>query len=145
MNTLSDEQRQIMREAVEEFNDQLATQSINLSGQAFTNALKLGCGLLALPLAIVLALTYFRRTLDFSAVFVYSCLALLIATAFASLIARRAKQLAIQDNYKLDINPEIIKFLHDNNFTRRQFDEVANEVLEDEAPLREYLVVPEDK
>ncbi|MFQ5615923.1 MAG: hypothetical protein ACE5GO_05625 [Anaerolineales bacterium] len=140
--SLSDEQRQILAETIDDFDDRLVTQSINISGQAFGNAFKLGCGVLVVPLLIVLGISVVRRTLDFSTVFVYSCAATMMATAFASFISSRAKQIAIKDNYIDDINPEIVHFLSANNFTRRQFDKMADEILGDEAPLREYLIKP---
>jgi len=140
---LNEEQRRTLLEKIHDFNDQLVTYSINISGQAFGNALKLGCGLAAVPLLIILGITLIRRTFDLSTLFVYSCAALLFAIGFASLISTRAKQIAFRDGYKQDINPDIVKFLGANQFTRAQFDSLANEVLEMDAPLREYLVVPQ--
>jgi hypothetical protein len=139
---LSPEQRQILTEAVKDFNDQLVTYSINLSGQAFNNAFRLGCGILALPILILLGIAWAQQKLDFSGVFVYSCAGAVISAAFASLVSSRAKQIAIRDNYSHDINPEIVKFLAEHAFTRRQFDEIADELLSADAPLREYLVKP---
>ena len=139
---LNPEQRQVLTEAIQEFNDKLVTYSINLSGQAFNNAFRLGCAILALPVIIILGVAWAQEKLDFSGVFVYSCAGTVIAVAFAALVSSRAKQIAIKDNYSQDINPEIVQFLADNQFTRRQFDEVADEILSADAPLREYLVKP---
>ena len=144
-NELSPEQRQILAEAIKDFNDKLVTYSINLSGQAFSNAFRLGCGILALPILIILGIAWAQEKLDFSGVFVYSCAGAVIAAAFAALISSRAKQIAIRDNYSQDINPEIVQFLADNHFTRRQFDKLADDILSGDAPLREYLVKPSSK
>src|SRR3972149_5715508 len=70
MTELSAEQRQILVEAIKDFNDTLQTQSINLSGQAFNNAFRLGCGILLIPLAVVLIVTQVVKGLDVSGVFV---------------------------------------------------------------------------
>lgn len=140
MSDLDPERRQILVEAISDFNDTLTTQSINLSGQAFNNAFRLGCGLLAIPWLIVLAITQFTRGLDFSGFFVYSCLAVAGAIVFAALVANRAKFLAVQEKYRQDVNPDIVRFLAENEYTRAQFDFVADDVLADNAPLREYLV-----
>ncbi|HNB51451.1 MAG TPA: hypothetical protein PK530_05890 [Anaerolineales bacterium] len=142
MSDLTPEERTLLTEAVKDFNDKLLTYSINLSAQAFTNAMKLGCGLLALPVAIVLLIAWAQEKLDFSGIFVYTCAGVTIATVFAAFISRRAKQIAIRDNYTQDINPEIVQYLADNHFTRRQFDRIADDILAADAPLREYLVKP---
>lgn len=142
MNSLSDEQKIVLREAIEDFNDTLLTQSINLSGQAFNNAFRLGCGLLLVPLIIALVVTYFVRGLDFSAVFVYSCAAAGGALVFAAFISNRAKYIAVQEKYQQDVNPDIVRFLADNGFTRAQFDAAADDILADNAPLRQYLITP---
>ncbi|NUM44702.1 MAG: hypothetical protein HUU38_08330 [Anaerolineales bacterium] len=142
MSDLTPEQRTLLIEAIKDFNDKLVTYSINLSAQAFTNAMKLGCGVLTLPLLILLGLAWAQEKLDFSGIFVYSCAGTVIAAAFASLVASRAKQIAARDNYAQDINPEIVQFLAHNQLTRRQFDEVADDVLAADAPLREYLIKP---
>jgi hypothetical protein len=142
MTDLTPEQRTILAEAIKDFNDKLVTYSINLSGQAFSNAFRLGCGVLAIPVLIILGIAWAQEKLDFSGVFVYSCAGTVIAAAFASLVSSRAKQIAIRDNYSQDINPEIVQFLADNHFTRRQFDEIADDLLSADAPLREYLVRP---
>jgi hypothetical protein len=145
MTELTPEQKTILSEAIKDFNDKLVTYSINLSGQAFSNAFRLGCGVLAIPVLIVLGLAWTQDKLDFSGVFVYSCAGTVIAAAFAALVSSRAKQIAIRDNYTQDINPEIVQFLADHHFTRRQFDEVADDLLSADAPLREYLVKPAAK
>jgi hypothetical protein len=139
MTDLNDEQHEIMVEGVIEFNDTLLTQSINLSGQAFNNALRLGCGLLILPLIIVLTITFFTRGLDLSAISVYSLAGLVLAIGFAVLVANRAKYLVVQDKYEQDVSPEILRFLAEHGFRRIQFDQVADTILPVEAPLRQYL------
>lgn len=142
MTELTPEQKTTLTEAIKDFNDKLVTYSINLSAQAFTNAFRLGCGVLAIPVLIVLGLAWVQDKLDFSGIFVYSCAGAVIAAAFAALVSSRAKQIAIRDNYTQDINPEIVQFLADNHFTRRQFDELADDILSADAPLREYLIKP---
>lgn len=142
MSDLTPEERTILTEAVKDFNDKLLTYSINLSAQAFTNAMKLGCGVLAIPVAIVLIIAWVQGKLDFSGIFVYTFAGATISMAFAAFVSRRAKQIAIKDNYSQDINPEIVQFLADNHFTRRQFDRIADDILAADAPLREYLVKP---
>ena len=140
MTELSAEQRQILVEAIKDFNDTLQTQSINLSGQAFNNAFRLGCGILLIPLAVVLIVTQVVKGLAVSGVFVYSCLAAAIALVFAILVSSRAKTLAVQEKYQRDINPDIVRFLAENGLTRAQFDLVSDDVLAENAPLRQYLV-----
>ncbi len=140
MTSQPDDRQQLLSEAIKDFNDTLVTQSINLSGQAFNNAFRLGCGLLLVPLIIIMAITHFVRGLDFSAVFVYSCAGVAISIVFAAMVSNRAKFLAVQEKYQHDVNPEIIRFLADHDFTRAQFDAAADDLLGDNAPLREYLV-----
>jgi len=142
MSDLTPEQKTILTEAINDFNDKLVTYSINLSAQAFTNAFRLGCGVIAIPVLILMGIAWAQQKLDFSGVFVYSCAGAVIAAAFAALISSRAKQIAINDNYTQDINPEIVQFLADHQFTRRQFDELADDTLSADAPLREYLIKP---
>ncbi len=142
MPDLTPEQRTLLAEAIKDFNDKLVTYSINLSAQAFNNAFRLGCGILSIPVLVILGIAWAQEKLDFSGVFVFSCAGSVISTAFASLISSRAKQIAIRDNYSQDINPEIVQFLADNHLTRRQFDEVADDQLSADAPLRAYLIKP---
>jgi hypothetical protein len=141
-NELSKEQQQILTEGINGFNDKLVTYSINLSGQAFNNAFRLGCGVVAIPVLIILGIAWAQERLDFSGVFVFSCAGAAISAVFASLVSSRAKQIAIRENYTQDINPEIVQFLADNHFTRRQFDKLADDLLSADAPLREYLIKP---
>lgn len=145
MTDLSDDQRQILLEAINDFNDTLITQSINISGQAFNNAMRLGCVILSIPLAIVLVIVQFTRGLDFSGFFVYSCAGVAGALVFAALVANRAKYLSVQEKYQQDVNPDIVRFLSENELTRAQFDSLADEVLADNAPLRQYLVGSQTK
>lgn len=140
MTDLSDDQRQILLEGINDFNDTLITQSINISGQAFNNAMRLGCVILSIPLVIVLLIVQFTRGLDFSGVFVYSCAGFAGALVFAALVSNRAKYLAVQEKYQQDVNPDIVRFLSENELTRAQFDLMADDVLADNAPLRQYLV-----
>ncbi len=145
MTELTDEQKQILQEAITDFNDTLTTQSINLSGQAFNNAFRLGCGVLLIPLIIVLIAIYFvRGELDFSGVFVFSCAGAAASIVFASIVANRAKFLVVQEKYQQDVNPDIVRFLAEHQFTRAQFDAAANDLLADNAPLRDYLIKPAD-
>lgn len=139
---LTPEQQTHLTEAIQDFNDRLVTYSINLSGQAFNNAFRLGCSVLAIPLGIILLITYLQRTMDFSTITVFTCAGVTIAAVFAALVSGRAKHIAIRDNYSQDINPEIVQFLADHHFTRRQFDELADKILAADAPLRGYLVKP---
>lgn len=140
--SLPPEKLQILREEIVDLNDRLLTQSINISGQAFFNAFKLGVGLLFIPWLIVMIVTYLQDRMDASSIFVYSCTVVMIASVFASMIARRAKTLAVQDNYQLDINPDIVRFLSEHDLTRQQFDVHADEILDPDAPLRDYLIKP---
>lgn len=142
MIDLPEEKAQVLAEAIQDFNDTLVTQSINLSGQAFNNAFRLGCGVLLVPLLIVLAITHFTRGLDFSAVFVYSCAVTAASVVFAALVANRSKYLAVQEKYQQDVNPDIVRFLAENDLTRAQFDRTADNLLAENAPLRQYLVRP---
>src|SRR5262245_28587645 len=114
MNEIDAEQRRLLTEAITDFNDTLLTQSINLSGQAFNNAFRLGCGVLLIPLAIVMIVTQLLRGLDASAIIVYSCMTAAAALVFATLVSNRAKTLAIQEKYQSDINPDIVRFLAEN-------------------------------
>ena len=145
MSDLTEEKAQILNEAIRDFNDTLVTQSINLSGQAFNNAFRLGCGLLLIPLILVLAITHFTRGLDFRSVFVYRCAVAATSIVFAAMVASRSKFLAVQEKYQQDVNPDIVRFLAENELTRAQFDRMAGDVLEENAPLRQYLVRPADK
>ena len=140
MITLSDESRQILSEGIEDFNDRLVTQSINLSGQAFNNAFRLGCSVLALPVVIVLVVSYFADRFSMISILVYGCAGALIALMFAAVVSTRAKAIAVRENYQQDINPEIVRFLAGQGFTRAQFDLLAAEILAENAPLRDYLV-----
>jgi hypothetical protein len=101
--------------------------------------LRLGCGLLILPLIAVLAITFIRRGVDLSAIFVYSFAGLMLAIGFAILVANRAKYLVVQDKYEQDVSPDIHRFLAEHDFRRTQFDWVADQVLPADAPLRQYL------
>ena len=143
MAKITDEQYQILSEGVTEFNDTLLTQSINLSGQAFNNALRLGCGLLIVPLIIVLVITFIvRGGIDVSALVVYSIAALMIAVVFSVFVANRAKQIVLNDQYQQDVGPDIARFLAEHHLSRGQFDEVAGKILSADAPLRQYLAGP---
>jgi hypothetical protein len=143
MSELTNEQHQVLTEGIEDFNDTLLTQSINLAGQAFNNALRLGCGLLIVPLVIVLVITFIvRGGIDLSALFVYTGAAIMIAIVFSIFVANRAKQLVLNDKYEQDVGPDIARFLAEHQFDRGQFDTVAGTILSADAPLRQYLAAP---
>ncbi len=139
MINLDADDRAVIVDEINDLNDTLVTYSINLTGQAFFNAFKLGAGLMIIPLGIVLAIAYRRETFDFTTVFVFSCIATLLAMVFAALIASRAKVLAVRDNYEDEIGPKIELSLKRNQITRVQFNALADEVLDKDAPLREYV------
>ncbi len=136
---LSSEQRQILLEIVVDVNDTLVTQSINIAGQAFTNALKLGCILLFFPVIIVLIVSYLLGKFSLISIFVYGGIGLLLAIVFGAMVATRAKTLAIEDDDGKDVNEEIEKKLIGSDFTRSQFENLANEILGEDSPLRVYL------
>lgn len=139
MTELTSERKQILLEGINDFNDTLVTQSINIAGQAFNNALKLGCGGLAIPLVITLAIVQYTRRLDFSGFFVFSCVFVSLALVFAALVANRAKYLALQEKFQQDVGPDIDAFLTEHGFTAEDFHSLADEILADNAPLRQYL------
>jgi hypothetical protein len=143
MITITDEERVLLVEAVQDFNDRLITQSINLAGQAFNNAFRLGCSVLALPVIVVLVVSYFANQFSFISIFVYGCAGSMLSLAFAAFVANRAKQISVDENYKDDVNPDILRFLVANDMNRAQFDAVADDILGDNAPLREFLIQPE--
>lgn len=142
MVELTAEQRQVLQERILDLNDQLETQTSNLAGQAFFNAFRLGCAVLAVPLVVVLVIFIVLGKFDASSVLVLSCAGTFAAVVFGALVAMRAKTLAVADNYQYDIGPEIARVLSEHHFTRRQFDDLANEVLEKNTPLRQYLMQP---
>ena len=137
---LSEEDQQILREQVLDLNDTLVTQSINLAAQAFNNAFRLGCAVLFIPVVIVLVISYTMDRFSMISIIVYGGLGALIAAGFGALVANRAKYLAIKDNYEQDITPQIKTFLKEHDMTRRQFDTMADDVLADNAPLRDYII-----
>jgi hypothetical protein len=137
---LDADERQIMVEAITDFNDRLVTHAINISGAAFNNAFRLGCLVLSLPFVVVLLVSYFSDRFDMTTFFVFGCAGVMISLVFASLISTRAKRIMVDDNYQEDINPDIVKFLSEHQFTRAQFDIVADDILGDNAPLRDYLI-----
>ncbi len=139
-SSLSPERTQILREQILEFNDQLVTYMINLSGQAFNNAFKLGAVVMAPVVVLILIASALLRRISLISFLVYTCAGGMIALAFAALVSTRAKTIALREGYQQDINPEIVKFLAEQGFTRAQFDALADEVLDEEAPLRGYLI-----
>jgi positive regulator of sigma E activity len=144
-DSLSPAEKQVLQESIIEINDTLQTFTINLTGQAFFNAFKLAFTILLVPLAIILLLTYLFRSVDFTTVFMYSCTTVMLAMAFASLVASRMRVISEKDNYQEDIGPKIQETLTTNGFTRRQFDIMADRILEKDAPLRQYIVLPKDE
>ena len=138
--TLSPEQTQILSEQIVDFNDDLVTYIINLSGQAFNNSFKLGAVLMTPVVVIILIASALIDRISFISYIVYICAGSMIALAFAALVSMRAKTIALRDSYSEDINPKIIEWLAENEFTRAQFDALADQILELDAPLREYLV-----
>jgi hypothetical protein len=138
--SLSPEDTQILNEKIADFNDDLITFIINLSGQAFNNAFKLGAILMTPVIVILLIVSALLERISFISFIVYICAGGMIAIAFAALVSMRAKTIALRDSYKEDINPKIVKWLAEHDFTRAQFDSLANQVLAPDAPLREYLV-----
>ena len=140
--SLSKEQRQIMREQILALNDRLTTHIIDISGQAFGNAFRLGCVLLSVPIIIILIISAYLNRFSLISIFVYAGAGAMLSAIFATFISTRAKTLAVEDNYQQDLNPDIVKFLSANDLTRQQFDVLADEILEEEAQLRAYLIKP---
>ena len=142
---LTSEQRQLLLEKVIDVNDTLVTQSINVAGQAFTNAFKLGCSLLFVPVLLLLGISYWMGKFSLISIFVYFGLGALLAMVFAQLVSTRAKTLAILDDAGPSVDEEIAVQLQGSEFNRTQFDALAVEALGEDSPLRIYLRKPVEK
>ena len=137
---LTPEENEILADQIRDFNDDLVTYIINLSGQAFNNALKLGAIVMTPVVILLLIVAALLNRISLISFFAFSCAGGMIALGFAALVSTRAKTIALRDGYKEDINPKIVKFLSENGYTRAQFDLLADDILAADAPLREYLV-----
>jgi len=68
--------------------------------------------------------------------------AALFAAGASAIISARAKSATMAGTYARDVEPEIEKTIQSNRFTRQEFDALANEILDKNAPLRRYLSLP---
>lgn len=139
---LSADDHQRLSEKVIEMNDLLVTKSIDVAGQAFTNAYKLGCAIMFLPVVIIMVVSYFLDKFSLISIFIYGGLGVMLATVFGSIIANRAKTLAILDDDGVDINTQIQDMLAGTEFSPAQFEALAHDLLGENAPLRVHLLKP---
>ncbi len=118
-------------------------QELETAGQSgATHAFNLGCYVGLIPAGIlVLVVLVLTRGSILSAV-VISLLALLGIVGFANLAAYTAKAKAIDRIYQEKVNPEIQRTLQSLNITRLGFDNLASQVLPQDAVLRTYLSTP---
>ncbi len=139
LDLLNNQERQMLREAVTEFNDDLLTRNINIAGQAFGNALLLGSAVMAVPVTLILVLSYFFSRVSLASVFVYVGSGFFLAMLFAAVIANRAKEIYMHDADTSYLTEKIEGYLRRTSFTWEQLNATAEQVFTENAPIRVYL------
>lgn len=129
------EKVQSLEEQILALNDRLEDASQSSMSRAFN----LGCstGLLPAALAVVAVFYLFKGSL-IGAAFTALVLALGLI-AFANLSAYLARARTTQRFYKDQINPEIDQILTSQCLTRQAFDDLADQILPQQALLRMFL------
>ena len=136
--TLTPEQVATLTELVEKENARLEEAASPVTQQAFN----LGCVVGVLPGAIVFLVTLLLT--DFSIIAVAISLVLIIIglVAFANLAAMLARRNTIRRVYRDQSETEIDQKLRDAGLNRRQFDQIARQVLPPQAALYDFLSIP---
>jgi len=120
-----------------------ANQNLVQAGAgAAESAFGLGCSLGVLLGLALLALIFILGSRNWILLGLVAIGAALFAAGASAIISARAKSATMAGTYARDVEPEIEKTIQSNRFTRQEFDALANEILDKNAPLRRYLSLP---
>jgi hypothetical protein len=120
-----------------------ANQNLVQAGAgAAESAFGLSCSLGVLLGLALLAVIFLLGSRNWILLGLVATGAALFAAGASAIISARAKSATMAGTYGRDIEPEIEKTIQSNLFTRQEFDALAHETLDKNAPLRRYLSLP---
>lgn len=119
-----------------------ANQSLVQAGTgAAESAFGLGCSLGAILGLVLLIVVFFLGNRNWIVLGIAAIGISLVAAGAAAWISLRAKTATIKTTYYRQVENEIEKFMKSNHYTQQEFEALANEVLDQNAPLRRYLSI----
>jgi ABC-type multidrug transport system fused ATPase/permease subunit len=127
-----------LREMVETSNQQMVTSGTNAAESAFG----IGCSLGGMVSLVIILIAFILGWRDWTQLAVVALVAILFATGISAILSVRAKSASIRSTYEREVSPMIDRFLRANRLTHLEFSALADQMIEKDAPLRDYLTLP---
>lgn len=113
--------------------------------ESVTHAFNVGCSFSLLPIVVLVVLVFLLSRANWVVTFVAAIVGLLLALGFTALVSITARAKSLERTYQLYVVPSIDRYLASAHLTRAEFDLQAAAALPEGAPLKKYLVVPEEE
>ena len=130
--------QQAVQELVETSNQQLVSSGTSAAESAFG----IGCSLGGMVSMVLLLLVFAIGGRDWTLLAIVALVAILIAMGVSAWLATRAKFATIQTTYEREVGPQIERYIRANRLTGLEFGILADQIMAEDAPLRNYLTLP---
>jgi hypothetical protein len=127
-----------MRELVETSNQRLVSSGTHAAESAFG----IGCSLGGMATMALLLVVFVIGGRDWTLLAIVALVAILIAAGTSAWLANKAKSATIQTTYEREVGPQIERFVRANRLTGLEFGTFADQIVAENAPLRNYLTLP---
>ncbi len=120
---------------VEDLNEKLRATGAGSAELALGLLIRLGF----LPVLVIVLLLFLFKVINIILGFVILVIVSLVLLGVSMLISERARQNAMQQVYRSEVETAIDQFTHESSMTRHQFDTLAYSLLPANAPLLHFL------
>lgn len=103
-------------------------------------AFGLGCVIGIIPFGIVVLLLFILGMRGWAAFGIAFLIGILLITAISTYLASRARTGAIRGTYDREVEPAIQEYLGTHGIERHEFQQIMNQVLPQDAPLKRYAL-----
>jgi hypothetical protein len=130
--------QEAMRELVETSNQRLVSSGTSAAESAFG----IGCSLGGMASMVLLLIVFAIGGRDWTLLAIVALVAILLAAGISAWLANRAKSATIQATYEREVGPQIERYVRANRLTGLEFGSLADGMIDEDAPLRNYLTLP---
>ena len=135
MSVITEAQRQEAVGFAQAMNENLRTST----GSGAEVAFGLSCGIGLIPVVGIILLLLALKVVSLIPGLLFLVIALLGLMGISMLLANLARSNAQKRIFRTEIDPEIVRFLDDQQINRQVFDTLASQALPADAPLQAFL------
>lgn len=135
MSVITEAQRQEAVGFAQAMNENLRTST----GSGAEVAFGLSCGIGLIPVVGIILLLLALKVVSLIPGLLFLVIALLGLMGISMLLANLARSNAQKRIFRTEIDPEIVRFLDDQQINRQVFDTLASQALPADAPLQVFL------